>query len=280
MRIKKIEMTPRNISFIVIIIICILALSYGIYYQIFGKKQKQIKVPELPKQIQDIAFDDLFDNKLNLQNYQTAEYVNKLDVTKDVIYTSYTLNEIYEGKYEIQASIPMININHEKTIAMDRELLSIFYDKVKSIIEASKKENTPKTIYTVSYTAYLNENILSLIIKANLKEGENAQRAIIKTYTYNISTNEEITLSDLLEIKKINKTDVEAQIKQTVEQAKKEADKLETMGYQVYKRDLKSDIYKPENVESYIIGPNGTIYIIYAYGNTNFTTECDVIFIK
>ena len=52
------------------------------------------------------------------------------------------------------------------------------------------------------------------------------------------------------------------------------------MGYQVYKRDLKSDIYKAENVDNYFLGPNGSIYIIYAYGNTNFTTECDIIFIK
>lgn len=280
MRMRKIEMNARNISFIVIIIVCILALSYGIYYQIFGKRQKELKVPEPSKQIQDIAFEDLFDNKLNLQNYETAEYVNKLDVTKDIIYTSYTLNEIYEGKYEIQANIPMINIRHDKTIAMDRELLAIFYDKMGSIIENSKKEGTPKTIYTVDYTAYLNENILSLVIKANLKEGEKAQRTIIKTYTYNISTNEQINLSDLLEIKKINTNDVETQIKQTVEQAKKEADNLETMGYQVYKRDLKSDIYKAENVDNYFLGPNGSIYIIYAYGNTNFTTECDIIFIK
>ena len=280
MRIPRIEMNTRNIIFIVIIVVCVLALSYGIYYQIFVKKQKPVEVPDVPKTIQDVTFENIFDNKLNLQDYTSADFVSKLDPTKEVVYTSYTLNEIYEGKYEIQASIPMINIRNDKTIAIDKEFLAIFYDKINSIIESAKKEGTPKTIYTVTYTAYLNENILSLVIKANLKEGENAQRTIIKAYTYNISTNEEINLEDLLEIKKINKTDVETQIKQTVEQAKKEADNLETMGYQVYKRDLKSDIYKVENVDNYFLGPNGSIYIIYAYGNANFTTECDVVFIK
>lgn len=277
----KIEMNTRNILFIVIIVICVFALSYGIYYQIFGKKQKEIsQVPNVPQIIEDVPFDDLFDNKINLQEYTSANFVNKVKPTQDIVYTNYTLNEIFEGKYEIQVNIPIININHEKIIDIDTEILSVFYNKVNNIIENSKVEGTPKAIYTVSYTAYLNENILSLVIKATLKEGDNAQRVIVKAYTYNISTNQEVSLNEMLEIKKINKEDVKSKIDAKVQEAINYSENLSSLGYEVYKRNMKDDMYKIENSNNYFLGPNGSIYIIYAYGNNNFTTECDVVYVK
>ena len=36
-------------------------------------------------------------------------------------------------------------------------------------------------------------------------------------------------------------------------------------------------MYDVKNVNNYIIGPEGIIYIVYAYGNTNNTSEMDVI---
>lgn len=277
----KVEMNTRNILFIVIIVICVFALSYGIYYQIFGKKQKELsQVPNVPQIIEDVPFDDLFDNKINLQEYTSANFVNKVKPTQDIVYTNYTLNEIFEGKYEIQVNIPIININHEKIIDIDTEILSVFYNKVNNIIENSKVEGTPKAIYTVSYTAYLNENILSLVIKATLKEGNNAQRVIVKAYTYNISTNQEVSLNEMLEIKKINKEDVKSKINAKVQDAINYSENLSSLGYEVYKRNMKDDMYKIENSNNYFLGPNGSIYIIYAYGNNNFTTECDVVYVK
>ena len=43
---------------------------------------------------------------------------------------------------------------------------------------------------------------------------------------------------------------------------------------------INSSIYKVDNVDNYILGPNGVIYIIYAYGNSNYTTENDIIYIQ
>ncbi|MDE5830222.1 MAG: hypothetical protein K2H53_00490, partial [Clostridia bacterium] len=184
----KIEMNVRNICFIAIIIICMLSLLYGVYYQVFIKPFSGIE--ELPNQMpDDVNFDELFDNKVNLQDYDTAaNFVNKLEPTRELVYTTYTLNEIYEGKYDIQVNIPLINVNNENAINIDKEILDIFYKKIDSIISKSAEEGASKSIYTVSYTSYLNENILSLVIKATLKEGSNNQRVIISAYTYNIST--------------------------------------------------------------------------------------------
>lgn len=277
----KIEWNPKTIIFIVIIVICIFALSYGIYYQIFTKPNKNIgKVPEEPNVTQEVKFDELFDNKFNSQGFQTANYVNKIEATKELVYTTYTFNEIYEGKYEIQANIPIINVNDEKVIKMDEEIISIFYDKIKSIIDNSNDEDSGKSIYTVSYTSYLNENILSLVIKATLKEGNNPQRVIIKSYTYNLSTNQEMSLAKMIEIKEVKASLVESEIKETIQDAINYAKSLALLGYDSYSRNIKSEMYTIENSNNYFLGPNEGIYIIYAYGNSSFTTERDIVYIE
>ncbi len=276
----KIEMNVKNICFIVIIAVCVLALSYGIYYQIFIKKTKAPKEPDAPVVIEDVAFNDLFDNSLHLQNYTTSHIINKIEQTKDIVYTTFTLNEIYEDKYEIQASIPVININHEKTLNINKEINTLFYEKINSIIEEAKKEKPKKSIYTVTYSAYLNENILSLVIKATLKEGNNAQRVIIQGYNYNLSTNQIISLEEMLKVKGINESTVKAQINVKVQEAINYANNLSFLGYEVYKRNSKDEMYEIKNSNNYLLGPNSSIYIIYAYGNKTFTTEHDVVYIK
>ena len=71
--------------------------------------------------------------------------------------------------------------------------------------------------------SYINTNILSLVIKSTLKEGNNPQRVIIQTYNYNLSTNEEVTFSQMLEIKELTEDEVKASIIRTVENANIEA---------------------------------------------------------
>jgi len=278
-RIRKIEMNPKNISFIAIIVVCVLSLSYGIYSIAFNNKE----IKEIPEEVintPSVAFDELFNNSVNLQDSKVVDYANKINHAKEIVYTTYTLNEIYEGKYEIHVEIPFININNEKVTKIDKEITSIFYDKVNSIIKESKEENSNKTIYTVSYTTYINENILSLAIRATLKEGDNPQRVIIKTYTYNMSTNEEIKLEEMLRIKGVSIEHAESEIKAKVQEAVNYANSLASLGYEAYKRNIKDDMYKVENSDNYFLGPNSNIYIIYAYGNSNYTSENDIVYIK
>ena len=269
----------RKIIIIAIIAICALALAYGIYFQVFVKnKEEHIgknTIVESPIG-ETVEFDGLFDNKINYQGYNLNNEI-KIDQTKELVYTNYTQTEIYEGKYTMKVNIPIININNENIAKINEEIDAIFQDKVDSVMENRSNENAPYTIYNVDYTAYINENILSLVIRATLKEGDNAQRLIIKSYTYNISTNEQIPLSNMLDIRGKDKIEVEKQIKRTVQEEISQADNLAALGYDVYERDINSQIYTVENSNNYFLGPNGTIYIIYAYGNSNFTSEKDVV---
>lgn len=274
-------MDIRKILIILIIAICIFALGYGIYYQVFKSNEPKIDTKNnIETPVTDtMEFDKVFDNKMNYQGYNVNNQI-KIDQTKDLVYTNYTQTEIFEEKYDIKADIPIININNEKIANINKEINAIFQEKVNSIKANRTSSVVAPTIYTVDYTAYLNENILSIVIKSTLKEGKNSQRLIIKAYTYNLSTNEVVPLPDILTIKGIDREMVQQEIRKEIRQSISYTDNLAALGYTVYERDINSDIYKVENSNSYLLGPNGTIYIIYAYGNTSFTSEKDIVVIK
>ena len=124
----------------------------------------------------------------------------------------------------------------------------------------------------------MNSNILSLIIKATLKEGSNPQRVIIQTYNYNISTNQEVTLTELIQIKGISLLGVSETIKNRIEEENKQAESLQNaIGQDMYKRDLNGNIYKLENINYYFLGEENYLYILYPYGNSNYTSEIDIV---
>lgn len=272
-------MDVRKIMIIIVAVICIAALGFGIFYEVFKDNikvnQGNNNATNDPVVTEAKEFDDLFDSKMNYQGYSVEDKV-KLDQTKELVYTNYTLTEIYENKYDIKVNIPYININSEKVANINKEINAIFQEKVNSII-ANKDKGTAMSIYTVDYTAYLNQNILSVIIKSTIREGGNVQRLIIKAYTYNLSTNEIIPLSNMLEIQSKDTQTVENDIRKVIQESISYTDNLAAIGYTVYERDINSTIYKVENSNNYFLGPNNTIYIIYAYGNSSFTSEKDIV---
>ena len=84
---------------------------------------------------------------------------------------------------------------------------------------------------------------------------------------------------EILEIKKMSTASVEKEIKSVVSEANIQAMSLKQLGYPVYSRNVESSMYKVENTTSYFIGENGRLYILYPYGDSNFTSELDIIII-
>lgn len=280
-------MKIRNIMYIVISIICIIAIILGVYYQIFSKKVvKESKLNEVTNDIQDepnvddpenllLEFSKLFTNSIYTQNYSTAN-VTKIKglEEKDIIYTAYNVQEDSEDKYSVDLKLPVFNIESKVAQEYNENTQLIFVNKANSIFAGVKKY----TIYNVEYVAYLNENILSLVIKSTLKEGNSAQRIIVQTYNYDIETNKKVTLNEILEKKNIKAKDVNKKIESQVNEASKQAQKIaEATGQIVYKRDINNAMYITDNVNNFFIGKDGQIYIIYAYGNNNVTSEIDII---
>lgn len=283
-------MKKRNLLYIGIMIICIIAIIIGVYYQMFeGKVVSKKKVNSIINNDNttsgddsDVSeneailteFNDLFTSRFYSQRSDTTQ-IKKIEglEEQDFVY-SYEMEDKKEGEYELNIKIPVINIAGDVANKFNNTTQSIFANKTNSILSGTDKY----TIYSVQYVAYLNDEILSVVIKSTLKEGNNPQRIIIQTYNYNVQTKKEVTLNEVLEKYSIDTNTVNKKIDKQVKQAKKEADAItEATGEIMYDRDLNSAIYLTDNASNFLVGKNGQIYIIYAYGNSKMTSETDII---
>lgn len=280
-------MKKRNMMYITISIICVIAIILGVYYQIFSKKViNENQLNEITNTIEDevtaddpkdllLEFNKLFTNSFDTQGYKTDSITKIAGLEeKDVIYTIYDIKEEKSEQYQVDIKLPVFNISSDVATEFNNTTQTIFADKATNVLSGTNQY----TIYNVEYTAYLNENILSLVIKSTLKEGNSAQRIIVQTYNYDIETGKRVTLNDILQINDIKESDVNKKIEKQVKEANKQAETISgAIGQTVYKRDLNNAMYLAENVSNFFIGKNGQIYIIYAYGNNNATSEIDII---
>lgn len=272
-------MNPRKLIFILIGIICVISIAFALYSQFHHTSptntiQNTIVSEEVDEYDLINNFSTIFNNSIDYQNNSISN-VNKKDITKDLVFTSYEINEQIPNKYTINAKIPAININGSTISTINSNIETIFKNQISTIIAQSKEADNQ--LYNVEYMSYVNSNILSLVIKATLKTGDSAQRVIIKTYNYNLTTNEELKFEDILQIKGISTSYAKRKIKETITQANTSSQSLKDLGYSVYTRDLNSDIYNIENTSTYFIGKNGILYVLYPYGNSNMTSEMDII---
>lgn len=276
-------MKNPKILYILISVFCVFAILAGIYAQFIDADYGGLdlaaedanKIAEEKSQVEiKDEFDQLFTNTINLGNFDTTG-ISKINGEKDIVYTVYEKLEITDN-YEVDIHIPIINVRSDVATRLNQNTQTIFVNKANDVLQNTDASN--KAIYSIDYTACVNGNILSLVIMSTLKESTAAQRIIVQTYNYNLSTNTEASLIDLLTMKQLNRDEVDSKIMEVVTQADEEDRALQNMGYsQVYMRDLTSDIYTVENAGGYFLGPDNTLYIVYAYGNGEFTSKMDII---
>lgn len=227
---------------------------------------------DIDEQILISGFDNIFNNQL--EQYNLNIDINKKDEEKEIIYTGYENQESKENDYDLDLHIPYINIDDEKIENMNNDIKETFENKAENVLQ-SEKQNV---IYTVQYEATIENDILSLIIKSNLKQSTSAQRLIIRTYNYDLKNKKEITLQELINKNGLNENDVQNKIKQEIENEQKKVEDLKSLGYEIFERDLESEMYNIENSDEFFI-KDGKIYIIYPYGNNDLTSEMDLVII-
>ena len=132
-------------------------------------------------------------------------------------------------------------------------------------------------IYNVRYKCYIQDNILSLVIYSELKEKTSNQKIMIETFNYNLVDNKEVTLEDILNLKNIKVSDANNKIKNEIKEIQDKNNSLIEVGYNIYSRDISSDMYDVSNVQQFFLGKDGNIYVVFAYGNFDQTSEMDVV---
>lgn len=279
---KKEKMNKKAITlYIVSIAICILAVIVVVCSQYFGAEEldKMLAIntnKDIQKQVDEelliTGFDDLFTNQID--TYKSSVNIKKIDDTKDIIYSYYEKQEKQDNNYDIDICIPFFNIENDTLKKYNESIQNDFVKKAENVLQSQNKN----TIYTVQYIATVEDDILSLMIRSNLKDGSSAQRVIIQTYHFDLKENKVVTLEEVLNKKGIQVAKVEEKVKQQVGEEQKKVEDLKALGYNIFERDLNNDMYLVKNTEQFFM-KNGIIYLIYAYGNGALTSEMDLIII-
>ena len=269
------------IIYITIAIICIASIAIAFYVQFYARinivnlfgvntSQEFGNKSDEQKELIKSEFDKIFTNSIKNDENRNSE--KKSDKEKDLVYSNYEKKETKENNYDIDVHIPKINIKSEVIDKYNKEIEDVFVTKAENVLKSQNKN----TIYTVEYVANVQDDILSVMIRSNLKEGSSAQRVIIQTYNYDLRNNKEITLEEVLRIEQLDKPIVQNTIDNEIKAEQKKVEDLKKLGYNIYNRDTSSDIYKVENSKEFYL-TNNTLYVIYAYGNDSFTSETDIV---
>ena len=274
--------TKKYMFFIGLILICIVALCLGIYAQFFYKYSATdafmigINIGS-QKNAEEIAtlksnFNNLFNNKIVGDNENLSIERIKTENTS-LVFTNYNLVNQDENYYSVSAQIPILNINTDKAKEINAEIRTEFYDTANSIMRRTEGN----TIYTVTYAAFVNKDIVSIVIKAYLKEEGKAEKVSVKTYNYSMSEERLLPLTDLIKLKETTPEQVQETINNDIKTAYNNAQIIAAEFGNLYERDLSSDIYKVENATTFFLTQDGYVYVVYAYGNNDYTNEMDII---
>lgn len=277
----------RMIIFILIGVFCVLVIIAAIYAQFVATDYDDIGDEptinvgnnnntgvEREKNQDEIKtqFNGLFTNTVNAGGYDLST-VDKLYDDRDIVYSAYTINESNDN-YEINVNLPVVNIAGDVVSEFNGITQELFADKAAEVMNSV---NAYKTIYNVDYAVFINNGILSVAIKSLLKEGNNPQRTIVQTYNYDLQTGERVEIGRILSNLGLTTDEVQNKIREIVNEAAEAANILEQSGYSVFKRNLEDSMYNMNNLTTYMLGPSNELYIIFAYGNRNFTSEMDIV---
>lgn len=267
--------------FLFVVLVCIIAVCIGIYTQFFYKYAEtdplmigiNIGSQKTAEELANLEanFNSIFQNKVNIKSENVN--VEKIKEENDLVYSLYKIENEDENYYTIKAVIPTINIKTDKVEEINEQIRSEFYEKANNIM----RQTDQYVVYNVTYQAFVNEDIVSVVIKAALKEGQKAEKVSIKTYNYSISADRQVSLQELVELKNTTVSAVQSTIDTEIKAAYTNAKIIAADYGNLYERDLGSDMYKVENATTFFLTDDGYVYIIYPYGNTDYTNEMDIV---
>ena len=86
-----------------------------------------------------------------------------------------------------------------------------------------------------------------------------------------------VELKDIIEKTDNKVKKVQNKINSEIEKYNKNALAIAEELGSTYTRNISSEIYKIENTEEYFVTDSGKLYIIYPYGNNEYTNEVDIV---
>lgn len=272
----------KYLFFVGIILLCVVAICLGIYAQFFYKYSDtdalmmgiNIGSQKNAEEIETLKsnFNNLFTNSIvgDSSNIKVEKLRRE---NSNLVFTTYDLVNEDENYYSVNAQIPLLNIDTDKAKEINSDIKKEFYDTANNVM----RRTDGTTIYTVSYAAFINNNVISIAIKSSLKEEGKSEKLMVKTYNYSIQEEKLLSLTDLINLKGTSKDKVQSTINEDIKKAYNNARIIAEEFGNLYERDLSSDIYKVESATTFFLTNDGYVYVVYAYGNNDYTNEMDVV---
>lgn len=270
-RIKYFFIKNKRIIMIAgILLICSIAIAFGVYAQITNKG---VKVPESQKIDEDYEdlknnFQDIFTNSINKET--TANLNRNYD---ELLYTRYDINDSKSGKFSIEAKIPGFKEDTRTLQKINEEIYDTYANEILKIANTA----TVYTTYNLDYVAYVNGNVISLVIMCKYKDGTKAQRKIVRCYNYDIENDSILSINDAIDLKKLDKNEMQKKVTSEIKKVNKQIKNISEQGYKVYLRNEEDPMYQIDNTPNFFFGKNNYLYLVYSYGNDNYTSEIDLV---
>lgn len=277
----------KYVFFAVLALICIVAICLGIYTQFFYKYSDtdplmlgiNIGSKKTAEEIDILKadFKNLFTNSIIINSENVR--VDRIEASNDLVYTGYNFLNEDENFYSVNAQIPILNIDTEQAKKINAEIKTEFYDTANNVMRRTEGNS----VYSVTYASFVNEDVLSLVVKSSLKEAGKAEKVTIKTYCYSLpekrilSLEDVLNYTDILTVKGLTLESIQTTINDEIKKAYNNAKIIAADYGTLYERDLESEIYKVENTTNFFLTQDGYIYLVYAYGNNDYTNEMDII---
>ena len=276
---KEYKVRKRDIIiYTICIIVCVVALTVAVTVQVLGEDvannvfhANKLQIASEEEQVKLRSdFENMFDNKFSGQ----IEGMQKKYNDKNFVFTSYQNEDTVADSYNLNVHIPNFNIVDDELEKLNNKISTEYKQQVNQIL--NNKGNV--IVYSIEYTSYVEDDILVLIIRSNLKENNNAQKQMIYTYNYDLKNKKIVNFEDIIDKLNYNKNDVQNAIYDYIQIQENNSKSLKNLGYGIYVRNTKDDLYKIENTKQFFV-QNGKLYILYPYGNSLATSEMDIVII-
>ena len=272
----ELDGTKKIIFFIVIILICVIALFVAIYIEFFYQYAETdpfltglVSSEKTQEEITNMknSFGELFKNTLTVEESQKG----KVDST--LVNTGYQIQNNDDAFYTINVNVPTIKLNTQVAADLNAQLKNDFYQNALGYMVQTEHH----IYYTVSYQAFYREGYLSIVVKSSLKEGNDPESVIVKAYVYNMESNELVSINELLERTGITSKKAQSAIDKEIRAANNRSKTLAVEFGEMFSRDVESEDYLVENAKNYFLTDEGNLYIVYTYGEDATTNEIDII---
>ena len=70
---------------------------------------------------------------------------------------------------------------------------------------------------------------------------------------------------------------MQKKVKDEIKMINNQMKNINDQGYNIYLRDQDSEIYNIDNTPNFFIGKNNYLYLVYAYGNNEYTSVIDLV---